>query len=916
MRKWVYLAAAASCAGAVAPAGAQGLRGVVPSGKQAEAEKARAEAESKNTADIVVTATRRSQRLSNVPIAVSAYSTAALQNSGATDIRQMAQLAPSLIVSSTGSEANATARLRGIGTVGDNPGLESSVAVFIDGVYRSRTGSGLNDLGEVERIEVLRGPQGTLSGRNSSAGAISIYTKYPEFKFGGYGEASYGNYDAVRLAGALTGPIIADTLAFRIDGVYGKRDGFLHDVVNNTDFNNRNRYFVRGQLFWKPSSDFSVRLIGDYTHRDEKCCGAVYIDTREKFDPTPGVPGDFSIASQNRIVSILQSLGGVLPSMGNPYNRQIAQTKGQAYSNVTTDGGVSARIGWTLGNVQLISISAYREYKAGGAGDMDYGNVDIVYRPNDGNAYRQFKTFTQETRLSGGLFNNRLDWLVGGYYAHEDLDVVDNLRFGSQYGAFAACRAVATVNPAAALRDPTASGCLSAAGRAVLTPAVGQAVISGIDRLSTVNNVGSVRDLYHQTSSNYAFFTHNIFKITDTLSITGGLRYTNEHKRLDASFNNNNTVCPAQQAALSPLLASAAVPAALKPLIGGIITLTCTGNSTSALTGVPIKDKIAEGQFTGTGVVSWKPAPSTLLYASYARGYKAGGFNLDKSDLSTTVFATPTAAAASNLRFDPETVQAFEIGIKYATPKFTANLAGFRSAFKNFQLNTFNGTNYIVQNIGSCSTGLNGADRDNSSTTGACSGKVRSGVITQGFELEAGAYPTEDLTFNLGYTYAHTQYRNNLVGSDAGEALNAALFLLPGAQMSNAPRHTVTSSASWTPPIGDNGMHALFYVDSRLTSDYNTGSDLFLEKRQDGFFLVNARIGIRGRDQRWALEFWGQNVLNTNYQQVAFAAPFQGAGSASQVAAFGSPDFATGNAIFSSYLAEPRTYGVTLRSRF
>jgi iron complex outermembrane recepter protein len=111
-------------------------------------------------------------------------------------------------------------------------------------------------------------------------------------------------------------------------------------------------------------------------------------------------------------------------------------------------------------------------------------------------------------------------------------------------------------------------------------------------------------------------------------------------------------------------------------------------------------------------------------------------------------------------------------------------------------------------------------------------------------------------------------------------------------------------------------MHALFYVDSRLTSDYNTGSDLFLEKRQDGFFLVNARIGIRGRDQRWAVEFWGQNVLNTNYQQVAFAAPFQGAGSASQVAAFGSPDFATGNAIFSSYLAEPRTYGVTLRSRF
>ena len=144
MGKWgCLLATTAGAAVALVgagPAAAQGLREVVPSQKEQAQGAQPTPAPSANTADIVVTATRRSQRLSNVPIAVSAYSTAALQNSGATDIRQMAQLAPSLIVSSTGSEANATARLRGIGTVGDNPGLESSVAVFIDGVYRSRTG--------------------------------------------------------------------------------------------------------------------------------------------------------------------------------------------------------------------------------------------------------------------------------------------------------------------------------------------------------------------------------------------------------------------------------------------------------------------------------------------------------------------------------------------------------------------------------------------------------------------------------------------------------------------------------------------------------------------------------------------------------------------------------------------------------
>ncbi len=912
MRNWGYLLAATACVTVAAPVGAQGLRGVVPAaGDKADAKPA-AEV-SANTSDIVVTATRRSQRLSNVPIAVSAYSTAALQNSGATDIRQMTQLAPSLIVSSTGSEANATARMRGIGTVGDNPGLESSVAVFIDGVYRSRTGSGLNDLGEVERIEVLRGPQGTLSGRNSSAGAISIYTKYPSFKFGGYGEATYGNFNAVRLAGAVTGPIVADKLAFRVDGVYGKRDGFYRDVVNNTDYNDRNRYFVRGQLFFRPTDDFSIRLIGDYTHRDEKCCGAVYIDTQEKLDPTPGVAGDYTPASQNRIVSILRSLGGVLPSDGDPYNRQIANTRGRAYSNVTTDYGGSARIGWTFSNLQLISITAYREYKAGGAADVDYGNLDIAYRPDDGNAYREFRTFTQETRLSGGLFDNRLDWMVGGYYAHEKLEVVDNLRFGADYGAFAACRVVATINPLAALRSPRATGCLSNVGRAALTPAVGTQIIAGIDRLSTLNDLGSTRDVYDQTSSNYAFFTHNIFKLTKTLSLTGGLRYTNERKRLDASFVNNNTVCPAQQAALRPLLGSS--NATLRTLAGGIVTLTCTGNSSSALTGVPIEDSLREGQVTGTTVLSWKPVASTLLYASYARGYKAGGYNLDRSDLSATVFATPTAASAPNLRFDPETVQAFEVGVKYSSPKFTANLAAFRSAFRNFQLNTFNGTNFIVQNISACADSLSGADGDNDSSTGRCTGRVGAGVVTQGIELEAGAYPAPDVAFNLGYTYAHTQYRNNLVGSESGEPLNAALFLLPGNQMSNAPRHTITNSAVWTPPVGRN-LTALFYVDSRMTSDYNTGSDLFAEKRLDGFFLMNARIGLRGPEQRWAIEFWGQNILDTQYQQVAFSAPFQGAGSVSQVTRFGSPAFGVGNAVISSYLAEPRTYGITLRSRF
>src|SRR3954468_10210327 len=232
-----------------------------------------------NSNDIVITAQGRAQVLEDVPIAVSAVSAESLQNSGATDIRQLNQLAPSLLVSSTGTEANGSARIRGIGTVGDNPGLESSVAVFIDGVYRSRTGVGLNELGEIERVEVLRGPQGTLFGRNASAGLLNIISKKPNLnELEGFAEGTYGNYNMWRLSGGITGPIGTSGLGFRLDGVWTQRDGFYH-VVNPTGgtesrVNDRNRYFVRGQLLYEPNDTLKIRLIGDYTHRHESCCGA------------------------------------------------------------------------------------------------------------------------------------------------------------------------------------------------------------------------------------------------------------------------------------------------------------------------------------------------------------------------------------------------------------------------------------------------------------------------------------------------------------------------------------------------------------------------------------------------------------------------------------------------------------------
>lgn len=890
---------------------------------------------------IVVTAQGRAQVLADVPVAVSAVSAQTLQNSGANDIRQLNQVAPSLLVSSTGSEANASPRIRGIGTVGDNPGLESSVVVFIDGVYRSRSGIGLNELGEIDRVEVLRGPQGTLGGRNSSAGLISIISKQPSFtEFSAGGEVTYGNYDFLRLAGNVNLPI-GDTVAARIDGVYVERDGFYRDPANDTRVNDRDRYFVRGQLRFEPTEDLNIRLIGDYTKRDESCCGAIYVGPSvNQFvgnlnNPVPRVnAGVGTFQNGNNIINVLRDLGQNQAAFTPGYDRTLSVTPGRSYAGTTEDWGVSGQVDWNFGDVTFTSITAYRDYYNEQGGDIDYSTVDILYNAPDGNNRRQFKTFTQEVRFNGTLFDDRLDWLVGGFYADEKFRGRSNLRFGNDYGRFATCRLVSG-GGLAPLYSPTSAGCV--ASQAAFSGAFGPAgptVLASLLRLDGINDRGSTLDLYNQDSRSIAAFTHNIFHVTPTVDLTLGLRYTDERKRFSASFGNDNVACAQNQAALLPFLSNPALAA----VAGGIIGLSCQGNSTAELNGVSIADERNEDEFTGTAILSWKPVDDLLLYGSYSRGYKAGGFNFDRSALKSPIvpFAASgggnaqagAQALVGNLQFDPETVDAFEIGAKYATGPFSLSAAIFRQEFSNFQLNTFDGTVFIVQNINGCSNDLAGGDRDQAKFTGApnfnagavATGRcdpddVTYGVVSQGVELEAQLVPARDFRVSLGLTYADTKYRENLVGTEDGAPLNPSLRKLPGDNLSNAPELTTTASVAFTPDIGNSGLSALFYMDGRMTSDYNTGSDLFPQKEQDGFAVFNARVGLRGPDQRWALEFWGQNIFNKDYAQVAFNSPFQ-EGAVSTTANFADPQYPGGRQIFSQFLAEPRTYGITGRFQF
>jgi outer membrane receptor protein involved in Fe transport len=880
-----------------------------------------------DTGDIVITATRRNEALSDVPMAVSAVTAQTLRNTGATDIRQLDQVAPSLLVSSTSSEAGAAvARIRGIGTVGDNPGLENSVGIFIDGVYRSRTGIGLTDLGPLDRIEVLRGPQGTLFGRNTSAGLISVFTAKPRFQPEVSGQVDVGNYGFRRIEASATGPV-SDTVALRLDGVWDKRDGFLKDVISGRRLDDRDRWLVRGQLLFQPSDNFSFRLIGDYSKQNEECCGATFLPAH---DVVTNGSGGVTV-QPSTIAAIERALGGIIED--NTFQRLTSITPGRSYRSDVTDWGISGEATWDLGGAELTSITAYRYDKYIRGQDADFNNLDILYRDDNGTAYNKFETFTQELRLQGKAFGNHLDWLVGGYYADEKLTLRDNLAYGADYDRFSNCLVAANFvaggAPSSLLAPGASPTCFNPAVAGAilpLLPANQQTVLAAFARLGPfagLTNSGftnlalalgqplqslagsAIDDRYNQKSRNFAIFTHDIISITDRLKLTLGARYTHERKTLNADLTDNNTLCTFYAAAIPTLQT---LPCVNPSVPGGALSLN---------------DSLSESRVSGTAVLSYKPTDRLLTYASYSRGYKAGGYNLDRSALFRSLgngaicvsAAQPNCggavASAADLRFKPEINDAFEIGAKYNGRGIDVNLAVFHELFRDFQLNTFNGLNFVVENINSCSSSLNGADEDNDPTTGACTGSLRGGVVSQGFELEAFTRPIADVQWNAGVTMADTRYRDNLVGAD-GRPLTNALFQLPGRRISNAPLWTITSSLGWTPPIGGSGMHALFYIDGRYMSSFNTGSDLDIEKTQKAFTVFNGRVGIHGPGDNWAIEFWAQNLLNKRFIQVAFDAPLQGTGTTRGVEAGFYP---ASTQLYGAFLGEPRTFGITLRGK-
>ena len=784
--------------------------------------------------EIVVTAQKRSQSLQNVPIVVTTISRQLLQDTGIKDIKDLALLTPGLVVTSTTSEASTTARIRGIGTVGDNPGLESSVGVVIDGVYRPRNGVGFGDLGDVDRIEVLKGPQGTLFGKSTSAGVINVITAEPSFKFGANAEFTASNYGGYGGSAEVTGPLIADKLAGSLYFSDRQRDGYF-DVTtgqgprtDNTD-NDRDFYTLRGQLLYVPNDRLKVRLIADYSQRDEHCCIATVVR-----------PGE-----TNAIINALA--GGTGEGNGSdPYSRD-------AYSNRPdlqniTDGGLSIQADYKFPNLNatLTSITAYRDWKTVGGFDADFSTADLLYLPTNDSNSNEFRQLSQEVRFAGVY--GKVDYLVGAFYAHEDLRSNTSILFGNQFGTYLSLLFSGGTNPG------------------FLPQNFGSNFIGG---------QGSV-DRYKQANDSYSVFTNDTIHLTDKLELNLGLRYTDDEKTLNNTDQNIGNGAACQAVANAGAVLGGAVASTIEPAV-------CLPFESPGFNNFTNHQAEGEQEVTGTVKLNYRFDPRLLVYGSYARGYKAGGFNLDRTQCAIGVDAgcTPGSAATitplRNTSFPGEFVNSFELGEKSTLldRKLSLNATLFYQDFTDFQLNTFNGLVFVVDSVPE--------------------------ITSKGLDTDFVYLPFRNLSFQGGLTVADTRY-------DLNDAQLADLVARTGfqgskgSQLSLAPLYSATFSATYTQPLND-AYKMRFNVGAKYSSGYNTGSDLDPGKRQAGFALFNGRVVFAPTNERWSVELWAENLLDKDYKQVAFDSGYQNV-----------PSNATG--VLDAFLGAPRTFGVTLRAKY
>jgi outer membrane receptor protein involved in Fe transport len=828
--------------------------------------------------EITITATKRAQNIQDVPIAVTAITSEGLEARGITDVKELQQAAPSLVITDSNSTTNGgVIRIRGMGTSGNNPGLESAVGSFIDGVYRARAGLALQDLIDVERVEVLRGPQGTLFGKNTSAGLIHIITKQPEFSWGGHVQGTVGNFDLRKVQGSVTGPLVGETLAFRLAGSLHVRDGYYDDIDTDDTFADRDRWALKGQLLFAPTENLDFRFIADYTKMREHCCPATYSLVGANAQHILDLGG--SLFGPERDAAIAP--GGVLAGPHFALNNDSLKvgTNHDPKEDVN-DWGLSLETNWDLDLVRVKSILAYRNTDIFRTQDIDFTNADIL-APGDNDEL--WETWSLEIQLSGLVEALNLDWLFGFYGYHEDLTNQFQVLIGTQGPEYIG----RLVNQA--------SGIPVSVFQAQFNP-----------------NEGRVTD-FAQDNSGWSFFTHDIFHVTDRFDVTLGVRYSWENKEGSALHAGT----PVGDIFRSPFCdritgftggASAQLRNAVGLSLRNTISNTCDNFSW--------EDEFERGEWSGTVQLGYAVTDDLNTYVSYSRGYKSGGFNLDADSfncipvdlasspqppgavLSGNVWCVPDDATS----FDPEFSDAYELGVKstWLDGRLIANLAIFHTRFEGFQLNQFTGLGFIIRNVPE--------------------------VNSTGAELELTAFPWEGVIGNLSITYADTRYGDDVDvcfelqrpdlsvnrcptnvatgGEDTPPGgVGTAPNVFPRDQFGDG--HRITHSPAWTGSLQASiqkpffGTGWFWYGGGNVyyRGRHKTSSDLDPLKAEDAHWKLNVQAGFRSPDERFDIQGWVNNATDEIVTTGNFDTVFQ-------------------SGSFSAFKQSPRTYGVTATYHF
>jgi len=599
--------------------------------------------------EIIVTANKREQTLQDIPVSVTVTTGDTISKAAIQDIIDLQSVVPTLRVSQLQSSTNTSFAIRGFGNGSNNEGIEPSVGVFIDGVYRSRAGSSISDLPRLERVEVLSGPQSILFGKNASAGVISIVTPKPSGETGGYIEASLGNM-GYKNTKALFESAISEDLSFDVSGNMTQRDGYFTNIAGGAAMNERERWGVRGQVSWIPTDNTEVRIIADYDAIDEVCCGVSNLIN----GPTGGVIG---------------ALGGALVPE-QPFAYRIA-TDIDPFNEVE-NGGISAQIDVDYESFVLTSITSQRFSDTLEALDIDFTSAPLTQTsPNDLNV----DTFSQEIRLTS-TGDGDLSWMLGAFYFDEEVKYDSEVIWGPQARNYFDALV-------AGLGAPGALGAVEAG--------------IGLPAGTFFANGTGAQDSFSQEDQSTSIFGQFDLQLNEQLTLTAGFNYTQAEKEVTVSQVNTNVFAAVPAAFVGGL---SVLQGTLPPVVNlpNAIEDNTSDDSDTTYTlrlAYDLNDNInIYGSYaTGFKASSWNLSRDSGPNAADLAALVAAGLTTNAPNLS-----------AGSRFADPEESEVYELGLKAVFERGSFNMALFDQTIKGFQSSIFNGTGFELRNAGMQST--------------------------------------------------------------------------------------------------------------------------------------------------------------------------------------------------------------------